>query len=66
MRPKPLQKKLLAMQIELEVARRSANTFAEEVAINAVKYAIGVALDVLNGKQDISHLQGLINHDEKG
>ena len=63
-KPKPLQKRLLKMRAELELARRHSETFVEETVINSVIYAVGHALDVLNGK---ALLQGL-NHsgDEAG
>lgn len=54
---KPLTKKLLQMEVELHLYRQDASTFSEEAVINHVMYAIGKALDVLNGKTAL--LQGL-------
>lgn len=63
MKSKPLQKKLLKIRAELELCRRKAVTFSEEAVINSVIYAVGNALDILNGRKSL--LQGL-NGKENG
>jgi len=54
---KDLKTDLLAMRIKLEVHKKKASTFGEEVVIGAVIHSVGEALDILNGKRDL--LQGL-------
>jgi len=57
----PLEKDLLAMRIKLQLHRKKAVVFTEEAVINHVIYAVGHALDVLNGKASL--LQGLNGED---
>ncbi len=59
---KPRGKKLLQMRVELELAKKKAVTFSEEAVIQNVIYAIGNALDILNGKRSL--LQGLNGEDD--
>ena len=54
---KDLKTDLLAMRIKLEVHKKRASTFGEDVVIQSVIYAVGEALDVLNEKKPL--LQGL-------
>jgi len=54
---KDLKTDLLAMRIKLEVHKKRASTFGEDVVIQSVIYAVGEALDILNEKKPL--LQGL-------
>ena len=50
---KDLKTDLLAMRIKLEVHKKRASTFGEDVVIQSVIYAVGEALDVLNEKKPL-------------
>lgn len=57
-----LEKDLLAIRVKLHFHRKKAAEFKEEMVVNHVIYAVGRALDVLNGK---SLLQGLNGEGDK-
>ena len=59
---KTLKHDLTATRIKMELHKKKACTFAEEAVIQSVIYAVGNALDILNGKKSL--LQGLSK--EKG
>ena len=50
---KDLKTDLLTMRIKLEVHKKRASTFGEDVVIQSVIYAVGHALDTLNGKKNL-------------
>ena len=58
---KNLKTDLTAMRIKLQLHRKKVCTFSEEAVINSVIYAVGNALDILNGKRNL--LQGLNGDD---
>lgn len=51
-----LKKDLLAFRIKLELYKRDADTFEEEVVLNSIAHSVGEALDILNNKKPL--LQG--------
>jgi hypothetical protein len=60
-RERDLKKDLTAMRIKLELHKKNACAFSEEAVVQNVIYAVGNALDILNGKKSL--LQGLIGKD---